>query len=566
MTSNSKAKSGDGSAPSTGGRDPNACHSNSGGNSTAPPTTPSTTNTGLRMRKTLIPPPNIVVTPADTNLTAKRRLSSGSDSDSSHPEKKPATKRAKADASNDDDRTANNGKQAPSFSSAIYPTPITAIFPPTPLTAVPPTLQKGKLNDIDGDLDHFATTKPPVTPPKPKRPFRMLTEFLRHPELILNLAKVMHPTSLIDLYAISKPFHFIMNSHYTTYIKTNMDQHAPGSNLIFPWRCYGRLTIKDPGWRPKDDSNPTSGARDIPSLRWLQMVVYREEVVRDILIALSRYGLLLPRDIERAVKKMWFLCDLPGNANRIGVLHNTGYFHDRDIFLSQMFVMKLDMRFTDPIEGCGETHLRKLLFGCRNFVPLRDFLLGHLSLAHILQRIVWYQYNPTGTMRALQLPILGIATNQIGQGNTESWGRGTQRLLRVDEGIAREAIRRDLNTHKHFIEFMLFAHLELAVKQGGKSDMTQLKDLPAIDWRAERAERMKPFEYYIWGWKKNHKDKAPEQQQQQLQLRVPGQQAMMAVVEDAEGLEGEELEEKKNLEEGSSQEVVSSQEIGGSSQ
>ncbi|TID23122.1 gtp cyclohydrolase i [Venturia nashicola] len=564
MTSNSKAKSGDGFAPSTGRQDPNASHFNSGGSSTAPPTTPSTTNALLRSRKTLIPPPNIVVTPADTNLKAKRRLSSDSEGDAS-PQKEPATKRAKADAFKDDDRTASNGKQAPIFSSAIYPTPITAIFPPTPLTPTPPiptplipSPRKDTLDYLDGDLDHFATTTPPVTPPKSKTPFQMLAEFMRHPELILNLAKVLHPTSLVHLYAISKPFHFIMNSHYTTYIKTNMDHHAPGSNLIFPWRCYGRLTIKDPGWRPKHASNPASGARDIPSLRWLQMVVYREEIVRDILTALSKYGLLLPHDIERAVKKMWFLCDLPGNASRIGVLHNTGYFHDRDIFLSQMFMMKLDMRFTDPVEGCGETHLRRLFFGCRNFVPLRDFLIGRLSLSHLLQRIVWYQYNPTGVIRALQLPILGIANHQVGQGNTENWGRGTQRLLRVDEGIAREAIRRELNTHKHFIEFMLFAHQEMAVKQGGKSEMTQLKDLSATDLRAGRAERMKPFEFYIWGWKKNLKDVTP-QEQQQLQLQVPSQQSTMAVIDDAEGLEGEEVEEGNSQEAGSSQEAGNSQ-------
>lgn len=504
----------------------------------------------------MIPPPNIVVTPADTNLRAKRRLSSDSDSDASPPQAGPATKRAKGGDSKDDDQTANNGQKARTFSSAIYPTPITAIFPPTPQTAVPPTLLKGGLNDLDGDLDHFATTTMPlITPPKPNKPFQMLTEFMKRPELILNLTKVMHPASLIDLYAISKPFHFIMNSHYTTYIKNNMDYHAPGSNLIFPWRCYGRLTIKDPGWRLKNASNPAAGARDVPSLRWLQMVVYREEVVRDILIALSKYGLLLPHDIQKAVKKMWFLCDLPGNANRIGVLHNTGYFHDRDIFLAQMFIMKLDMRFTDPVEGGGETHLRKLLFGCRNFVPLRDLLMGRITLAHLLQRIAWYQYNPSTTVSALHLPILGIAPLQVGQGNTENWGRGIQRLLRVDEGIAREAIRRDLNTHKHFIEFLLFAHHELATKQGAKSEMTQLRDTPATNLREGRARRMNPFEFYLWGWRKMPQLQAPGQQGQG-QLQIPSGQSMMAVFEDEEELEGEELEEE---EEESGEEVQSSQ-------
>ncbi|QDS69123.1 hypothetical protein FKW77_010333 [Venturia effusa] len=547
MTSNSKEKSDDGSAPSTGGPDPSASHSISAGSSTAPPTTSGTTNAGRSWRKTSTQLPNIVVTPADTNLKAKRRLSSDSDSDASPPQKEPATKRAKGGDYNDHDKAANSGPQASRISSAIYPSPVSAIFPPTPLTAVPLRLRKGGLDGLEGEIDHFVLkTTGTKTPPKPKEPFQMLTEFLKRPELILNLARFLHPTSLIDLYAISKPFHFILNSHYTTYVKSNMDYHAPSSNLIFPWRCYGRLTIKDPGWRPKHASDPASGARDVPSLRWLLMVTYRDEVVRDILIALSEYGLLLPHGIEKAIKKMWFLCDLPGNGNRIGVLHNTSYFTDRDIFLSQMFIMKLDMRFTDPVEGGGETHLRKLLFGCRNFVPMRDLLVGRISLVHLLQRVVWYQYNPAIRTH----PILGIAPNQIGNGNTEHWGRGTQRLLRVDEGVMREAIRRELNTHKNFMDFMLFAHQELAAKQGPKSEMTHLKTLAAMNLREGRARRIKPFEFYIWDYKKKE-----NVAQSQAHLQVPSQQSMMATVKDEEALEGEEWDDEQD----SGSEIGSSQ-------
>jgi hypothetical protein len=353
---------------------------------------------------------------------------------------------------------------------------------------------------------------------KPKKPFQMLHAFMKHPELILNLTKVLHPTSLVDLYAISKPFHFILNSHYTTYIKTNMEYHSPSANLIFPWRCYARLCIKDPAFRPM--ASNANVARDVPSLRWLRMVTYRDEVIRDILTELSKSGLLLPYGIEKAVKKIWFLCDLPGNANRIGVLHNQGYFLDRDIFLAQMFIMKLDMRFTDPVEGKGELHLRRLLFGCRNLVALRDLLLGRITLVHLLQRVVWYQYNPSPATRAMNLPIFGISSASIGHGNTENWGRGQQRLLRVDEGIMREAIRRELNTHKHLMEFMLFAHLEHGFKQGGKEKMRKLRDIPKRSVEGGRRRRMQQFAFY----------------RNERAIICPSGEGNMAVVENVEGL------------------------------
>lgn len=475
-------------------------------------------------RKTLAPPPNIVVTPAKINLKAKRHRTDSSDDSDDYPPQEGPSKRAKRGASKGEGKAADDGEgrveKNPSSLSAIYPTPITAIFPPTPLTAVSLNFQQGiPFQTIENELDNLTT--PTSTPPKPKKPFQMLTSFLRHPELILNLAKVLHPTSLINLYAISKPFHFILNSHYTTYIKANMEYHAPESNLIFPWRCYARLCIKDPGWRPMCPSKP-GVARDVPSLRWLQMVTYRSEVIHDILMALCKYGLVLPKGIEKVIKKMWFLCDLPANANRIGVLHNTGYFLDRDIYYAQMFIMKLDMRFTDPVEGNGELHLRKLLFGCRNFVPMRDFLVGKISLTHLLQRVVWYQYNPSPSVRALQFPIIGIAPMQIGNGNTENWGRGQQRLLRVDEGIMREAVRRELNTHKYFLEFLLFGHLELAVRQGGKKDMVQLKDLAAPDIGMGRKARMEPFAFY-----RNAQSNVKVEE-----MMVPSEQGNLAVVED----------------------------------
>jgi hypothetical protein len=294
-------------------------------------------------------------------------------------------------------------------------------------------------------------------PPTQAKPFSLLTAFLKCPPVILRLARHLEPKSLLDLYAISKPFHFIMNSHFTTYIKESALYWAPKSNYIFPWRCYRRLTIKDPGFRTVPGK--PEKARDVPGFRWLQMVCYRQRVVEQIIEDMAKHGHICPEEFEETLKKIWFTMDLPRNGNRIGVLHQPGYWLNRDIFLASMFFMKLDMRLSDPVEGTGETQLRGLIFGSRNLLSLRDVLTRSCRTIHILRLQIWYDYRPSPQHRGLQ--IMGVSADSIGRGHTEGWGRGNNRLLRVDEGVMREGIRRSLQMQTYYLDFVLFGTLRI---------------------------------------------------------------------------------------------------------
>jgi hypothetical protein len=304
---------------------------------------------------------------------------------------------------------------------------------------------------------HYYPTRLGSAQPKPRPSFSLLSAFLKHPELILRLAGLLNVKNLLDLYVISKPFHYIMNSHFTTYIKASAEQWAPESNYIFPWRCYRRLTIKDPGFR--DVPGKPDKPRDIPGFRWLQMVTYRHNVIHDILANMAEHGHIFPPELEETLKKIWFTMDLPRNGNRIGVLHQSGYWLNRDLFLATMFFVKLDMRFSDPVEGTGELYLRKLMFGCRNLLPLRDILLNKCRTIHILRLWIWYDYRPSFQNRNLQ--IMGVPAAAVGRGHTEGWGRGTSRLLRIDEGVMREGVRRSLGLHNFYLDFLLFGALKI---------------------------------------------------------------------------------------------------------
>jgi hypothetical protein len=183
------------------------------------------------------------------------------------------------------------------------------------------------------------------------------------------------------------------------------------------------------------------------------MVIFRQRVVDDIIGNMSKHGFNFPPELDLTLKKIWFTMDLPRNGNRIGVLHQSGYWLDRDVFLASMFFMKLDLRLSDPVEGSGQNAIRTLMLGCRNLLPMRDILCARVRSIHIMRLFTWYDYRPSP--QNLGMPIFGVPPELVGRGFTEGWGRGNTRLLRVDEGVMSEGIRRSLNLQRFYFDFVM---------------------------------------------------------------------------------------------------------------
>lgn len=145
---------------------------------------------------------------------------------------------------------------------------------------------------------------------KKKQAFSLLHAICRDNDLLLHFISYLTLPSLISLYAISKPFHYLFNRHPTACILSNMRTWAPQADTIFPWRCYQSLCVKDPAKRQKkrlegreeEVDRRWDDLRDVPSLRWLQMVVWREGVSKDCLIQLAVQGLRCPPGTHDAVK------------------------------------------------------------------------------------------------------------------------------------------------------------------------------------------------------------------------------------------------------------------------
>ncbi|KAM3417443.1 hypothetical protein BST61_g5689 [Cercospora zeina] len=242
-------------------------------------------------------------------------------------------------------------------------TPASSAQPPyTPLTAPQHTSQtvQGLLSAIarpqTPTIGTPATPAPLRLPTKRGEKFSLLGAFVDDSSLIITLVSYLVIPSLISWYAIDKKFHWYYNKNYTAFILASVRTWAPNAETIFPWRHYEKLCIKDPMKRQKaksdylgpDIAHMNLFSRDVPSMRWLQMVVWREGVVKDMVIQLATRALRVPPQTRDAIKRLWFIMDLPLNAHRISCIQSKSYITTSTLKLATLFFLKLDMFFTDP--------------------------------------------------------------------------------------------------------------------------------------------------------------------------------------------------------------------------
>ena len=366
-----------------------------------------------------------------------------------------------------------------------------------------------------------------------------MNAIIAHPDLLLTFVSYLSIPSLISLYAISRPFHYLFNRSQTAMILSCMRTWAPDSETVFPWRCYQALCIKDPHLRQKSSwqhhlpQARYETFRDVPSIRWLQMVIWRHAICKDMLIKLAVKGLRCPRGTLDTLKRLWFLIDLPLNAHRIALARTASYISSHNIYCATMFFLKVDMLFTDPsgavypvsggqINNLGAyprrwenctfigTDLRQWLCGERNLSSLWRVIRGltpnarepeiPLNRLDVLRLWVRHKYHlpdeaPDHVRRE---SIMGVESWEVGTANLERTGialqdlagekialtgpnignsdarldqqmlypharriiittdRPRETLLRPDQLVMREGIRRGLELHRQWGRMMLW--------------------------------------------------------------------------------------------------------------
>jgi len=283
---------------------------------------------------------------------------------------------------------------------------------------------------------------------------------------------------------------------------------------------------------PPPPSNPEKQFPDfssrpqkyIPSLRWLKMVVYRHFIVRSILAYLHTSGIPLSfTTTTTALLKMWFLLDLPLNVARIAMIQNRAYFLNTDLFAMMTFFIKFDMSCTDPINYTGgESIVRKCLLSEPTLTPLWDFLrrsapendhFPKTSYDSTLRRTTGFNHVDVLALflrHCYSLPlhppddmpheakekyyrgegrIMGLALAECGRFGNELRGRGSEKLLRPDELVLREGVRRKLDMERYLLRMVRWGYVD---KDFGETEVGKREDVwPELVWEREMTTRRK---------------------------------------------------------------------------
>jgi hypothetical protein len=147
---------------------------------------------------------------------------------------------------------------------------------------------------------------------------------------------------------------------------------------------------------------------------------------------------------------MWLVMGVATSTGRAQVCHGEESIRDKDQFNWQVLIVKPDMRLSDPIDGPGDDGMRKLFLGQKSLTPLWKLLerKAFFSTLDVVKLMVRYRYTPRP--QHMHLPLFGIPPEEIGIEHLEGWGEGRVHLMRPDELVIKESVRRVLGL-KHYI-------------------------------------------------------------------------------------------------------------------
>lgn len=298
------------------------------------------------------------------------------------------------------------------------------------------------------------TSSDPSSTAGGKSKFNIFEAIIQHPHLVFHFAISLEIEDLISVYAISKDFHHIINTGLTMVIVAQAMLHAPTSAKVFPFRCYRGLCVSD----PRVDMDESRGqSRLVPSFRWLRMVCWREQIAKKITHLMMEEGLYLPWECEEAIKKLWFLMDIPDNQRRLGTVQNTDLWTAADLFYAVMFLVRFDMRCTDPLSTQAQGGMRRLLMAQQSMSVLYRTLerTAMKDSYEVIQGFLRWKYEPHGNGNQ---PIYGVPRSEIGKLQYEGYGAGGSqvKLQRPDELVLKECIRRDMDVWEVLLEIIVW--------------------------------------------------------------------------------------------------------------
>ncbi|KAL2021237.1 hypothetical protein VTK56DRAFT_7424 [Thermocarpiscus australiensis] len=369
--------------------------------------------------------------------------------------------------------------------------------------------------------------------PPPKERFDLIGSLSTCTELIVEVCKHVRPVDIVNLYSICRDFHHAINMNMRSSVFAWTSVMAPTSARIYSSPVYCDWFIPDPAGRlatsaDRETSVPRPGqaklpglpvfnheedkVRLIPGLRWLQLVVHREIRVRDIIATLARMGHRLPPGAHLTLKKIWLTMDVSTTRGRIILWNNPDFFTNEDLYIAQLFFVKLILAFNDPVFGPQSSMLMRLMMGQKGLSPLWALLRGkkYRSAEEIRALKLYYDVGPDAERVASGEPLHGIPIDQLGIGHLEAWGGGPNHLMRPDELVPLEAARRQLDLDSCIDEMMIYGHVDLSTGNSLVPSIDEMymsdDELPPAhrDWTPMRHELINggcgnvPFARNMW--------------------------------------------------------------------
>ncbi|KAK7749856.1 hypothetical protein SLS53_000437 [Cytospora paraplurivora] len=385
----------------------------------------------------------------------------------------------------------------------------------------------------DDEHDDDDDKAPKDTGPAYKPGFNLLESICSHIWLATEVGKHMRPADIVNLYSVSRSFHALLRQFWQSTITAWAEHMAPSSTRVFFWKFYSRHAIQDPSgttwaapgpfassfprpaWAPPRRRRAhDASVRLVPGLRYLAMVVEREVRVRDILACLARAGHRLPGSTHVALKKIWLLMDISTNGLRRAFVRNEALWTARDLYDAQMFLVKLQMRFNEPVFGPNCPSLVETLLGQRGgLTPLWRLLRGgrregFRDLLDVVQMRARYCVDGGGDGAAARHrdrweDYFGVPAWDLGFGHLEGWGEGVVHLSRPDELVVEEAVRRGGTALRDHLVFMVFwGHVDWEGRRNlvpSEEEMYMSDDeLPPLTASAGRRCGNVPFEHGNW--------------------------------------------------------------------
>ncbi|KAL7936676.1 hypothetical protein V8C35DRAFT_332925 [Trichoderma chlorosporum] len=335
-----------------------------------------------------------------------------------------------------------------------------------------------KFDDLDVD-NYFGNVDPYDAPKKPKSITSysgkdLISVICQNVELAVELGKHLNGKDIMNLCLANRSCYEAVSGYLLSSIRAWIEHKAPEAGRIFHYQLYAKHLVDDPQkrtWMALNQGKTTSPNKDgkirkVPGLKYLQLVLGRDKYCREILAIMARCGHRMPSTMHHSLLRLWLLMDISTTQQRQAMLQMTHLFKDVDLYNMQMFFIKLGMLFNDPVYGPNTFDLVQLMMGQKGLFKLWQLLTRKKfnKLADIVDLKLRYDFNFLGEgtywMEHSLSQIQGIPLHEIGQQHKEGWGAGRMHLLRPDEAVPVEAVRRGLQLDDHLSHMVIWGYFD----------------------------------------------------------------------------------------------------------